>query len=192
VPIYDAGDVDGRLYLAMRLVVGTDLAKLQRAEGALEPARAVAICRQAASALDAAHAKSLVHRDVKPSNVLLDENEHVYLADFGLTRRLGEPGAAATDGRSVGTPAYLAPEQIEGGSIDGRADVYALGCMLFECLTGAPPFARVSRLETAWAHLEEEPPSAHALVPELPEAIDPVVRTALPRSRTTAIRRAPR
>src|SRR6516164_8573469 len=139
VPIYDAGDVDGRLYLAMRLV----------------------------------------HRDVKPSNVLLDENEHVYLADFGLTRTLDEQGAQGTDSRSVGTPAYLAPEQIEGGSVDGRADVYALGCVLFECLTGSSPFARGSRLETAWAHLEEDPPSARALVPELPEAIDPVLRTAL-------------
>jgi Protein kinase domain len=179
VPIYDAGDVDGRLYLAMRLVAGTDLGKLVRTGGALGPARALAICGQVASALDAAHAKGLVHRDVKPSNVLLDENEHVYLADFGLTRRLDEPGAAATDDRSVGTPAYLAPEQIEGAPVDGRADVYALGCMLFECLTGTRPFNRASRLETAWAHLEEEPPSAHALVPELPEAIDPVVRTAL-------------
>jgi hypothetical protein len=179
VPIYDAGDVDGRIYLTMRLVVGTDLRKLLHSERALEPARTLAICRQVASALDAAHAKGLVHRDVKPSNVLLDENEHVYLADFGLTRRLDEPGAAATDDRSVGTPAYLAPEQIEGAPVDGRADVYALGCMLFECLTGAPPYNRASRLETAWAHLEEEPPSARALVPELPEAIDPVVRTAL-------------
>jgi Protein kinase domain len=179
VPIYDAGDVDGRLYLAMRLVVGTDLRKLLRAEGALEPARAMAICRQVANALDAAHAKGLVHRDVKPSNVLLDENEHVYLADFGLTRRLDEPRAAAMDDRSVGTPAYLAPEQIEGGQVDSRADVYALGCVLFECLTGTPPYNRASRLETAWAHLEEEPPSAKALVPELPEAIDPVVRTTL-------------
>jgi Protein kinase domain len=179
VPIYDAGNVDGRLYLAMRLVVGTDLGKLLRTGGALEPARALSICRQVASALDAAHAKGLVRRDVKPSNVLLDENEHVYLADFGLTRRLDEPGAAAKDDRSAGTPAYLAPEQIEGAPVDSRADVYALGCMLFECLTGAPPYNRASRLETAWAHLEEEPPSAQALVPELPEAIDPVVRTAL-------------
>jgi outer membrane protein assembly factor BamB len=179
VPIYDAGDVDGRLYLAMRLVAGSDLAKLLRTQGALEPTRALAICRQVAGALDAAHAKGLVHRDVKPSNVLLDENEHVYLADFGLTRTLDEQGALGTDSRSVGTPAYLAPEQIEGGSVDGRVDVYALGCVLFECLTGASPFARGSRLETAWAHLEEEPPSARALVPDLPEAIDPVLRTAL-------------
>src|SRR5262245_50656869 len=179
VPMYDAGDVDGRLYLAMRLVGATDLRKLLRAEGALEPARALAICRQVASALDAAHAKALVHRDVKPSNVLLDESEHVYLADFGLTRRLDEPGPPATDGHSLGTPAYLAPEQIDAGQVDGRADIYALGCVLFECLAGVPPFARGSRLETAWAHLEEEPPSAHALVPELPEAIDSVVRTAL-------------
>jgi hypothetical protein len=178
VPIHDAGDVDRRLYLAMRLV-DSDLRKVLRAEGALEPARALAICRQVASALDAAHAKGLVHRDVKPSNVLLDENEHVYLADFGLTRRLEKQGSLATNGRSVGTPAYLAPEQIEAGPVDGRADVYALGCVLFECLTGGPPFGGGSRLETAWAHLEEEPPSARALVPELPEAIDSIVRAAL-------------
>jgi hypothetical protein len=178
VPIYDAGEVDGRLYLAMRLV-DFDLRKVLRADGALEPARALAICGQVASALDAAHAEGLVHRDVKPSNVLLDGNEHVYLADFGLTRRLDEQGSLVTDSRSVGTTAYLAPEQIEGRPIDGRADVYALGCLLFECLTGAPPFARGSRLETAWAHLEEEPPSARALVPGRPEAIDPVLRTAL-------------
>ena len=136
MPIYDAGDVDGRLYLAMRLVEGTDLRALLRAEGALEPARALAICGQVANALDAAHAKGLVHRDVKPSNVLLDANEHVYLADFGLTRRLDEQGGPAGEGRSMGTPAYLAPEQIEGGPVDGRADVYSLGCLLYECLTG--------------------------------------------------------
>lgn len=179
VPIYDAGDVDGRLYLSMRLVAGSDLRKLLQTERALEPARTLTICRQVASALDAAHAKGLVHRDVKPSNVLLDEDEHVYLADFGLTRRLDERGALRTDGRSLGTPAYFAPEQIEGTSVDGRADLYALGCVLFECVTGSPPFGGGSRLETAWAHLEEEPPSVQALVPELPEALDPVIRKAL-------------
>jgi class 3 adenylate cyclase len=177
VPIHDAGDVVGRLYLAMRLVPGTDLRRLLQAEGALESSRTVAICRQIANALDAAHARALVHRDVKPSNVLLDEDEHVYLADFGLTRRLEEQGAG--EGRSVGTPAYLAPEQIEGGSVDGRADGYSLGCVLFECLTGKAPYPRGSPLAVAWAHLAEEPPSATELNPELPKTIEPVLQKAI-------------
>jgi YVTN family beta-propeller protein len=182
VPIHDAGDVAGRLYLAMRLVAGTDLRKLLRAQGALEPSRALAICRQVANALDAAHAKGLVHRDVKPSNILLDEAEHVYLADFGLTRRLEEKGAQAGEGRSVGTPAYLAPEQIEGGRVDGRADVYSLGCVLYECLTGEAPFAHGSRLAMAWAHLEQDPPRASERDSELPAAIDDVLRGAMAKS----------
>jgi Protein kinase domain len=179
VPIHDAGDIDGRLYLAMRHVEGTDLRALLYAEGALDTARALAICSLVANALDAAHANGLVHRDVKPSNVLLDASEHVYLADFGLTRRLDEQGGPAGEGRSVGTPAYLAPEQIEGGPVDGRADVYSLGCLLYECLTGETPFAHGSRLAVAWAHLEEEPPSASSRHPELPEAIDAVIRKAM-------------
>ena len=182
VPIHDAGDIDGRLYLAMRYVEGTDLRALLHAEGALDQARALAICSQVASALDAAHAKGLVHRDVKPSNVLLDQDEHVYLADFGLTRRVDEQGGPAGEGRSVGTPAYLAPEQIEGGSVDGRADVYSLGCLLYECLTGTAPFGGGSRLAVAWAHLEDEPPSASERRPELTEAIDPVIRKAMAKS----------
>ena len=182
VPIHDAGDVAGRLYLAMRLVAGTDLRKLLRTEGALEPSRALALCRQVANALDAAHAKGLVHRDVKPSNILLDEAEHVYLADFGLTRRLEEKGARAGEGRSVGTPAYLAPEQIEGERIDGRADVYSLGCVLYECLTGEAPFVHGSRLAVAWAHLAEEPPSASERDSEVPEAMDAVLRGAMAKS----------
>ena len=179
VPVHDAGDVDGRLYLAMRLVGGTDLRELLAAEGALEPSRALAICGQVANALDAAHAKGLVHRDVKPSNVLLDESEHAYLSDFGLTRQLDEQGIQAGDGRSLGTPAYLAPEQIEGEAVDGRADVYALGCLLFECLTGQAPYVRGSRLAVAWAHLEEEPPRASELRPGLPQGVDAVIGTAM-------------
>jgi DNA-binding beta-propeller fold protein YncE len=179
VPIYDAGAVDGRVYLAMRLVDGTDLGSLLRVEGALEPARAMAICAQIASALDAAHARGLVHRDAKPSNVLLDKSEHVYLADFGLTRRLddqiGDPG----DDRSIGTPAYLAPEQLDGQSVDGRADVYSLGCLLYECLTGERVFPRRSRLAEAWAHLEEEPPRASERKPDLPTAVDDVISQAM-------------
>jgi serine/threonine protein kinase/class 3 adenylate cyclase len=179
VPIHDAGEVAGRLYLAMRLVTGTDLRELLREEGALEPSRALSICRQVANALDAAHGRALVHRDVKPSNVLLDENEHVYLTDFGLTRRLEEQGAQAGEGRSIGTPAYLAPEQIEGKAVDGRADVYSLGCLLFECLTGEVPYRPGSRLALAWAHLEEDPPSASERESKLPQSIDGVIRTAL-------------
>jgi tRNA A-37 threonylcarbamoyl transferase component Bud32 len=179
VPIHDAGEVDGRLYLVMRFVEGTDLRALLRAEGALEPRRALTIVAQIAHALDAAHAKGLVHRDVKPSNVLLDGDEHVYLADFGLTRPFGESPAQAGDGRSLGTPAYLAPEQIEGSVIDGRADVYSLGCLLYECLTGEPPFAASSRLAVAWAHLEEDPPRASQRRPQLSETIDAVVRKAM-------------
>jgi Protein kinase domain len=178
VPIHDAGEVDGRLYLAMRLVEGTDLRTLLRAEGRLAPIRALAICRQIANALDAAHAKGLVHRDVKPSNVLLDEDEHLYLADFGLTKRLDD-SAHPPEGRSPGTPAYVAPEQIEGGPVDGRADVYSLGCLLYECFTGEAPFLRVSPLAVAWAHLEEGPPRASELNSQLPAALDDVIGKAM-------------
>jgi Protein kinase domain len=179
VPIYDAGDVDGRVYLAMRLVDGSDLGTLLKAEGALEPARAIAICTQIAAALDAAHQRGLVHRDVKPSNVLLDASEHVYLADFGLTRRLDDEERPVGEDRSLGTPAYLAPEQLESEPVDGRADVYSLGCVLYECLTGQAVFPRASRLAVAWAHLEDEPPKPSHERPELPEAIDAVVDRAL-------------
>jgi Protein kinase domain len=179
VPIHDAGNVDGRLYLAMRLVDGTDLGSLLRAEGALEPARAVAICAQIASALDAAHALGLVHRDVKPSNVLLDGSEHVYLADFGLTKSLGNPIGDAGEERSLGTPAYLAPEQLDGLEVDGRADVYSLACVLYECLTGERVFPRDSRLAEAWSHLEEEPPRASRIRRGLPERVDRVISRAL-------------
>ena len=163
VPIHDAGEADGQLYLAMRYVEGTDLKRLLQEEGSLEPARAIAICAPVAEALDAAHARGLVHRDVKPSNVLLDHDEHAYLADFGLTRRLSEQAPAFDAGLSLGTPAYVAPEQIEGKDVDGRADQYSLACLLHECLTGEPPFQRGSEAATLFAHLEEEPPAAPGL-----------------------------
>ena len=155
VPIFSAGEAGDELYIAMRYVEGQDLKVLLRA-GALAPERAIRICSQVADALDFAHERGLVHRDVKPSNVLLDGNEHVYLADFGLTKRLGE-------GRTVepalfGTIDYIAPEQIRGEEIDGRADVYALGCLLYECLVGSSPFRRGSDAATLFAHLEDAPP----------------------------------
>jgi tRNA A-37 threonylcarbamoyl transferase component Bud32/streptogramin lyase len=175
VPIHDAGEADGQLYLIMRDVEGTDLRTLLQREGPLAPARALAIVTQVAAALDAAHAQGLVHRDVKPSNVLLDGGEHAYLADFGLTRRFSDESVLTADTRSLGTPAYLAPEQIEGGPVDGRADIYSLACLLFECLTGTAPFSSDSRLGVAWAHLEEEPPSLSARMRGLPGAADAIV-----------------
>jgi hypothetical protein len=179
VPIHDAGEADGQLYLVMRYVEGTDLRTLLQREGALPPARALALVAQVAAALDAAHGQGLVHRDVKPSNVLLDGDEHVYLADFGLTRRFSDGNVLTADARSLGTPAYLAPEQIEGGPVDGRADIYSLACLLFECLTGTAPFSSDSRLGVAWAHLEEEPPSLSARMRGLPAAANGVVATGM-------------
>jgi YVTN family beta-propeller protein len=162
IPVYDAGEVAGELYLAMRYVGGSDLKKLL-AEGALSAERTIAIVYQVAGALDAAHERGLVHRDIKPSNVLLDEREHVYLADFGLSRRLGEPGAALAAAQSLGSIDYVAPEQIRGEQVDGRADLYSLGCLLYECVTGSPPFARSTDSAVLFAHLEEEPPAAPGL-----------------------------
>ena len=174
VPIYGAGEADGGLYLAMRLVDGSDLKSLLLAEAPLESERALAICAQIADALDAAHERGLVHRDVKPSNVLLDRDEHVYLSDFGLARWLGELGLDAEPGLSLGTPAYAAPEQIAGGSVDGRADVYALGCLLYECLTGEVPYPRSSELAVLFAHLNDPPPALAAS-----PTLDPVIAAAL-------------
>jgi Protein kinase domain len=179
VPIYDAGDIDDCVYLAMRLVDGRDLGSLLRAEGALEPLRAIAICSQIAAALDAAHARGLVHRDVKPSNVLLDASEHVYLADFGLTRRLDDEWIDPGLDRSIGTPAYLAPEQLACGPVTSSVDVYSLGCVLYECLTGKAVFPRSSRLAVAWAHLEDEPPKPSLQRLELPQAVDAVIAQAM-------------
>jgi DNA-binding beta-propeller fold protein YncE len=157
IPIYAAGEAEGRLFIAMRYVQGGDLRDVLLA-GPLEPKLALEFCSQVADALDAAHERGLVHRDVKPSNVLLDGQRHVYLADFGLTRRIGGGDASGADAlRSLGTIDYIAPEQIRGDEIDGRADLYSLGCLVYECLTGEPPFRRPSDLAVAFAHLEEEP-----------------------------------
>jgi outer membrane protein assembly factor BamB/predicted Ser/Thr protein kinase len=168
VPIYAAGEAADELYIAMRYVQGWDLNALVRA-GPLEKERAVGICSQVADALDFAHSRGLVHRDVKPSNVLLDEKEHVYLADFGLTKRVGE--VRTVEPGLFGTIDYVAPEQIRGDDIDARADVYALGCLLYACLTGSSPFRRASDAATLYAHLEEEPPTLPHLEDMLPKAL---------------------
>jgi WD40 repeat protein/tRNA A-37 threonylcarbamoyl transferase component Bud32 len=184
VPIYEAGTTEDILFIAMRYVEGSDLKeRLQR--GRLDPGDAAGILAQVASALDAAHARGLVHRDVKPSNVLLDTgarpdgSDHVYLADFGLTKQVSEETGIAEDGHLMGTIDYVAPEQVAGAEIDGRADVYSLGCVLYECLVGQPPFRRDSDIAVVFAHLEAEPPPPSAQRPELPAALDAVTARAL-------------
>ena len=182
VPVHGAGEADGQLWLAMRFVEGEDLGALLRREGPLAPTRAVELCSQVADALDAAHTKGLVHRDVKPANVLVTEEggrEHCYLSDFGLARSGSERPAPKEAAHLSGTIDYTAPEQIAHEPIDARADVYSLACVLYECLTGEPPFARPRTMATLFAHVQEEPPSLHETRPELPEAIDSVVAKAL-------------
>jgi serine/threonine-protein kinase len=180
IPVYDAGEADGLLYIAMRLVHGTDLRVLLRRQGPLEPERALAIAGQAASALDAAHARGLLHRDVKPGNILLSSTqesvEHVYLSDFGLA--VPGEGAAALESGFRGTAEYAAPEQIQGRP-ERRSDVYSLACVLFECLAGEPPFGRGRLLETLWRHLNEEPPRLSASLEGVPAAADAVFAAAL-------------
>ena len=160
VPIYEAGDRDGRLFIAMRYVEGSDLRALIRG-GPLSAQRTVEVCSQVAGALDFAHERGLVHGDVKPSNVLLDGRGHPYLADFGVSRRLDQPRQSSDPGLS-GTIDYVAPELIRGEQLDGRADQYSLGCLLYECLTGEPPFARSTNAAVLFAHLEEPPPARPA------------------------------
>src|SRR6478735_8403092 len=159
IPVYEAGEEDGRLYLVMRWVAGTDLHRELRAGGRMHPDRAALIVTQVAGALDAAHTAGLIHRDVKPGNVLLS-GEHAYLADFGLTRFAGGDSGLTTGGHFLGTVDYMAPEQFHPGPNDGRADVYALGCVLFATLTGTPPFLRETVPATMLAHLHDPAPRA--------------------------------
>jgi hypothetical protein len=191
VPIYRAGEDRGRLYLAMRYVHASDLRRLLEAEGRLTPERALAILDQVARALDAAHARGLVHRDVKPGNILLappvfdSDAEHVYLVDFGLARSDSDDRSLGGGGSFLGTPRYAAPEQAAGRPVDGRTDGYALGCVLYECLTGQPPFPGGSGEAILLAHLEASPPRVTALRPDLPPAIDQVVARAMAKDPAT-------
>ena len=185
VPIYRAGEDRGLLYLAMRYVHASDLRRALEAEGRLDPARALAILDQVARALDAAHARGLVHRDVKPGNILLappvldGDPEHVYLVDFGLARADSDDRSIGGDGSFLGTPRYASPEQAAGRPVDGRTDGYALGCVLHECLTGRPPFPDGPGEAVLLAHLEAPPPRVTIHRPDLPPAIDQVITRAL-------------
>jgi hypothetical protein len=177
VPVHAAGEEDGRLYLVMRYVAGTDLHRALKREGHLAPGRAAKVVAQVAAGLDAAHAAGLVHRDVKPANVLLS-SEHVYLGDFGLSRLQGAGERITESGAWIGTVDYMSPEHLRGEPCDARSDVYALGCVLFTALTGEPPFRRDTVPQTMSAHLHQPPPRPSERAP-VPVEFDRVIARAL-------------
>src|SRR5436190_7370838 len=179
VPIYAAGESDGALFLAMRHVEGSDLGEIVAEAGRLDAQRTLAILIQIAEALDAAHGQDLIHRDVKPANILVAAGDRAYLCDFGLAKHAATINSLSRDTAFAGTIDYISPEQIRGADIDGRADIYALGCVLFECLTGRPPFDRDTDLSIVFAHLNEPPPSLSALRPDLPTEVDAAINRAL-------------
>ncbi len=182
VPIYAAGAEGGIPYIAMRFVPGSDLSRRIVREGRLEPAAAVALIAQVANGLDAIHAAGLVHRDVKPANVLLggeEGAEHAYITDFGVARNVTTESGLTQTGRFVGTLDYVAPEQISGGVADARADVYALGCLLFKMLTGEVPYPREGDAARLYAHLNDPPPAPSLHAPEVSMDLDDVVVRAM-------------
>jgi len=181
VPVFDAGEEDGLLYIAMAYVEGSDLKTLLVREGKLPLRRTLRILGQVASALDAAHARGLVHRDVKPANILVGPGDRAYLSDFGVVKELAAAGTTRT-GSFVGTIEYSAPEQIEGKEVDARADVYALACVLYECVVGTPPFHRSSDVAVLNAHLHASPPKLSKAAPDLPPALEPLLAKALSKS----------
>jgi Protein kinase domain len=188
IPIYDAGEWQSDLYLAMRLIDGDDLKTMLRKEGPLPLERTYGIGMQIASALDAAHRNGLIHRDVKPGNILVepgpdpDSAPIAYLTDLGLTKHLDSHSGATETGELLGTIDYIAPEQISGSQIDGRADVYSLACVLFECLTGVVPYTRENQAAVLWAHLHDDVPRATSVSPSLPRAVDAALARGMAKS----------
>lgn len=185
IPIFDTGQHDGLLYLAMRYVEGADLRAVLKEQGRISPSQALLLIGQVARALDAAHRRGLVHRDVKPANILVERGgdtedpDHVYLADFGITKHaLSRSGLTAT-GEFLGTIDYVAPEQIQGKPVDARADVYSLGCVLYECITGRVPFVKDLDAAVIFAHVEESPAPPSTVRADLPPELDDVIARAL-------------
>ena len=181
VPVYDAGELDGSLFIVMRLVEGPDLGAVLAQEGSLSPSRAAALVAQVADALGAAHERGLVHRDVKPANVMID-GDRAYLTDFGVARLIGADKAMTRSGAVVGSVDYVAPEQVDGGAGGPASDIYSLGCVLYECLTGVPPFPRETPMAAMFAHVNEPIPWARDLTPAAPRELDEVVHRALQKS----------
>jgi len=178
VPVLDSGEHDGTPYLAQRLIGGGSLDDRLEREGALDLDFALRVCAEVASGLDALHANGLFHRDVKPANILLDEAGTAYITDFGLAK--DSQGSLLTrPGQTLGSLDYMAPEQIRGEEISAASDVYALGCVMYECVTGKPPFADRQGMRALWAHLQDEPPDATAGRPGLSPAFASELRRAL-------------
>ena len=177
IPIHNYGEIDGRLYVDMRLIEGRDLQQVL-ADGPLEPARAVRIIEQVAEALQAAHEMGLVHRDVKPSNILLDKNDFAYLIDFGIARGADETRLTGT-GSVIGSWPYMSPERLRAGQVDARSDIYALACVLYECLTGSTPYPGDNFEQQITAHLTEPPPRPSSTDPNMPVALDTVIATGM-------------
>src|SRR5919201_4389074 len=183
IPIYDAGEAEGFLYIAMRYVEGRDLGSLLAHDGPLSLAQTLFYMEQGAGALDHAHDKGPVHRDVKPANMLIaSPSDRLYLTDFGVAKQTSTSGLTKP-GYFLGTFEYAAPEQIEGKSVDGRTDLYALGCVLYECLSGEPPFDAETEGSIIHAHLTESPPKLTAKRPDLSLAINDVITTAMAKSK---------
>ena len=182
VAVHNAGEEDGLLFVTMDFIDGTDLRGLLNREARLPPDRTVALVGQIAAALDAAHERGLVHRDIKPGNVLVEQRngaEHVYLTDFGLSKQMDATSGVTASGAFVGTLDYVAPEQIRGDRLDARTDVYALGCVTFELLSGRVPFEQEDKIAKIYAHLQEEPPELIDAAPEVPAALSEVVWRAM-------------
>jgi serine/threonine-protein kinase len=177
VPIHDSGEIDGRLFVTMKLIKGRDLQDILE-DGPLPPARAVTIIAQVASALHAAHQVNLVHRDVKPSNIFVEHDDFTYLIDFGIARVAGEAGLTSTS-TTIGTWAYMAPERFRNGIADASSDIYALACVLYQALTGQPPFPADALEQIAVAHMMQPPPQPSELQPGLPAAMDQVIATGM-------------
>jgi serine/threonine-protein kinase len=178
IPVLDAGEHDGLPYLAQRLITGGSLDDRLERDGVLQPDLAIRICTEVASGLDALHAAGLFHRDVKPANILLDEDETAFITDFGLAK--DTQGSLLTrPGQTLGSMDYMAPEQIRGQEIGPATDVYGLGCVLFECLSGDPPFADRQGMRVLWAHLQDPPPDLAAKRSDLPPAIGQALARAL-------------
>src|ERR1700710_1531465 len=182
VPIHDYGEINGQLYLDMRLIDGESLAAVLKRTGALSPPRAVAIVRQVAAALDAAHASGVTHRDVKPENILIAAGDFAYLVDFGIARAAHDPNLTQS-GMAVGTYSYMAPERFTGDEVTYRADIYALACVLGECLTGSPPYRADSVERLIASHLMEPIPRPSLMRPgRIPEALDQVIGRGMAKS----------